>query len=255
MADFEDHFSLQAGDYARYRPQYPGELFGYLASIAPRRELAWDCGTGNGQAALGLAEHFDHVMATDASSEQLARAVPHERVEYRVERAEDVDLPLGSVDLVTVAVAVHWFDFDPFYAAVRRVLAPGGVLAVWTYHLPLIDPAIDPILERYYREVLAGYWPPRIEYLEQRYRTLPFPFDELTPPEFEMQADWDLEHLAGFLSSWSATQRYQAEEGEHPLRHVWPELTAAWGEAARPRHVRWPLHFRIGRVPSAEAAG
>ena len=246
MPGFEDHFSPQADAYARYRPVYPPALFAYLASIAPGRDLAWDCGTGNGQAALGLAEHFQQVVATDASPEQLAHAIPHERIEYRVERAEDIALPPGSVDLVTVAVAVHWFDFDAFYGAVRRVLRGGGALAVWTYHLPVIDPAIDPILERYYREVLAGYWPPRIAYLEQKYRTLPFPFEELAPPHFEMEADWELDHLAGFLSSWSATQRYQAERGEHPLRVIWPDLERAWGEG--PRHIRWPLYFRIGSV-------
>ena len=188
------------------------------------------------------------VVATDASAEQLARAVPHKRIEYRVERAEEVDLEPGSVELVTVAIAVHWFDLERFYTAVRRVVAPEGVLAVWTYHLPEIDPAVDPLIERYYGEVLAGYWPAPIQYIEDRYRTLPFPFKELEPPEMAMQADWPLDHLAGFLSSWSASQRYQAERGEHPLRRIWLELQEAWGVPDRPRRVRWPLHLRVGRV-------
>lgn len=248
MTDFEDHFSPQAGDYARYRPHYPPELFEYLASIAPGNRLAWDCGTGNGQAAQELARHFSRVVATDASPEQIARAIPQERIEFRVERAEEVDLAAGSVDLVTVAIAVHWFDLEQFYPAVRRVLAPEGILAVWTYHLPVIEPAIDQILERYYRDVLAGYWPARIEYIEQRYRTLPFPFNELTPPDFDMQAEWDLDHLAGFLASWSATQRYQAEHGQHPLRLVWQELAQAWEAPHQQRRIRWPLYLRVGRV-------
>lgn len=249
MTDFEDHFSLQAGDYARYRPRYPRELFTYLGSIAPGRRLAWDCGTGNGQAALELVQDFKRVIATDASPEQLSHAVPHERIEYRLEAAENVNLSPGSVDLVTVAVAVHWFDLDRFYPAVKRVLAPQGVLAVWTYHLPLIEPSIDEVVERYYRVVLADYWPARIQYLEDRYRSLPFPFDELTSPDFEMQAGWDLIHLGGFLSSWSATQRYQAERGRHPLDLVWPELKQAWGAPDEQRRVRWPLYLRIGRDP------
>jgi SAM-dependent methyltransferase len=195
-----------------------------------------------------LVQHFGRVVATDASAEQLAHAIPHERIEYRVERAEDANLVPGSVDLVTVAIAVHWFDFEQFYAAVQRVLAPAGVLAVWTYHLPLIDPAIDPILERYYRDIVGAYWPERIEYVEQRYRTLPFPFDELSPPELEMQAGWQLEQLAGFLGSWSATQRYQAERGQHPLDLIWSELEQAWGAPQQPRRVRWPLYLRVGRV-------
>ncbi len=114
MRNFEDHLSQQAHDYARHRPHYPRELFTYLATIAPSHRLAWDCGTGNGQAARALAEHFNRVVATDASSDQLAQAIRHGRIEYRIERAEDVSLEASSVDLVTVAIAVHWFDLAPF---------------------------------------------------------------------------------------------------------------------------------------------
>lgn len=247
-SSFEDHFSAQAADYARYRPHYPPQLFEYLASVAPGRSLAWDCGTGNGQAAIALGEHFERVVATDASAEQIALAMPHARVEYRVEAAEAVSLPPHSADLVTVAIAVHWFDLDRFYDAVRRVLKPGGVLAVWTYHMLQIEPAVDAIVDHYYRDVLSGYWPDRFHYLDEQYRTLPFPFDELSPPAFEMQADWTLDEVAGFLSSWSATQRYRAQRGLHPLGLVWPELLQAWGASEQRRSVRWPLHLRVGRV-------
>ncbi len=253
MADFPDHFSTQAADYARFRPTYPPALFDYLATVAPGRQLAWDCGTGNGQAALALAQHFERVLATDASAEQIARAVPHPQIEYQVQRAEDVDLAPGSADLVTVAIAVHWFDLELFYSAVRRVLAPQGVLAVWTYHLPQIDPQIDLIVRRFYGEILGSYWPEPLKYVDQGYRTLPFPFDELTPPEIAMRATWELDHLVGFFSSWSATQRYQAEHGRHPLRLIWPELSAAWGAAGTQRELRWPLHIRVGRVRPASA--
>jgi SAM-dependent methyltransferase len=248
VTSFEDHFSDQARQYAAYRPQYPGELFDYLASISPGRQLAWDCGTGSGQAARELARHFERVVATDASPEQIAQAVTNERVEYRVERAEEVSLEAGSVDLVTVATAVHWFDLEPFYRVVRRVGRSGGILAVWTYHLPLIDPTIDALLKHYYADVLAGYWPERINYLEERYRTLPFPFEELKPPEFEMRADWELDQLAGFLDSWSATQRYQKERGQHPLGVIWQELTEAWGEPGGRRIMRWRIYLRAGRI-------
>ena len=248
MAGFEDHFSAQAGEYARYRPHYPPELFDYLVSIAPGHHLAWDCGTGNGQAALELARHFERVLATDASAEQVALAAPHERIEYRVEPAEETSLEAGSVDLVTVAIAVHWFDLDRFYPAVRRVLAPRGVLAVWTYHMMEIEPAIDRIVDHYYRDVVGAYWPPRFRHVDQRYRTLPFPFEELIPPEFHMHADWTLENLTGFLSSWSATERYRAERGHHPVGLIWPELSRAWGAPSQVRPVRWPLHLRVGCV-------
>lgn len=248
MTDFADHFSAHAREYARYRPSYPPELFEYLASLTPRLDLAWDVGTGSGQAALGLAAHFDRVVATDASAEQLARAVPHERIEYRVERAEDVSLPPGSVDLVTVAVAVHWFDFDAFYAAVRRAGARHGVLAVWTYEASVIDPGVDAVLHRYDWNVLAEYWNDRVRYIFDHYETLPFPFEELARPSFELVAEWDLAQLVGFMQSWSGSRRYMEQRGADPVDAIRGELTAAWGDASRRRTVRWPLYFRIGRI-------
>ncbi len=248
MTSFEDYFSEQAREYGRYRPQYPGGLFDYLASISPGHHLAWDCGTGNGQAAQELARHFNRVIATDASSDQIAQAVPHERVDYRVERAEEVSIETGSVDLVSVATAVHWFDLESFYQVVRRVSRQDGILAVWMYHLPVINPSIDPILEHYYADVLAGFWPERFHFLADRYRTLPFPFEEFKPPKFEIRANWELGRLVGFLDSWSATRRYQAERGQHPLSIIWQELSKTWGDPGRRRTIRWPLYLRVGRV-------
>jgi SAM-dependent methyltransferase len=172
-------------------------------------------------------------------------------VEYRVESAEHVSLDDSSVDLVTVAVAIHWFDFDAFYREVKRVLKPDGILAVWTYSLTEISPEIDQLVNQYYSQILAGYWPERIRYLEQRYETIPFPFEEIIPPRFVMQINWNLIQFAGFLDSWSATQRYKAQEGHHPLEPLWDRLVSAWGDENEPRPVRWPLHFRIGRNKSS----
>ena len=247
---FEDYFSQQAQDYARYRPSYPKALFSYLASISPNRRLAWDCGTGNGQAALGLAEYFEQVVATDASSDQLAQAFQHPKVVYRTEPAEKVSLETGSVSQVTVAIAVHWFDLEQFYREVRRVLQAGGILAVWTYHLPVIDPAIDAQLMKYYSDVLAGYWPLRFHYVDERYQTLPFPFEELQCPHFDMTADWDLSQLLGFLSSWTAAHKYEEEHGHHPIKRIWQELAEAWGEPQQRRFIRWPLYLRVGVTAS-----
>jgi len=248
MSSFEDHFSKQAGVYAQFRPQYPVELFDYLASISPHRSLAWDCGTGNGQAARELAGRFERVYATDASADQIAQAAPHERIEYRVERAEAVSLEPGSVDLVTVAMAVHWFDLEPFYQTVRRVVKPDGILAVWMYNLLEVDPSIDRILQHYFEDVVDGYWPERFHFIKESYRTLPFPFEELKPPDFDLRLEWDLDHLIGFLDSWSATQRYLKERGQHPLNLIWQDLSGAWGEPARRRPTRWPIYMRVGRV-------
>lgn len=244
---FEDHFSKQSEQYAQYRPRYPDEIYAYLASIAPGHSLAWDCGTGNGQAAVGLAKHFDQVYATDASAEQISLAYAHDGVDYRVERAEDVSLRGSSVDLITVAVAIHWFNFDEFYREAKRVLKPDGILAAWTYNSVEISPEIDQLINQYYGEILAGYWPERIHYLEERYKTIPFPFEEIVPPSFVMKINWSLIQFGGFLDSWSATQKYKAEKGHHPLEIIWPKLLAAWGNENEPRLIRWPLHFRIGR--------
>jgi Methylase involved in ubiquinone/menaquinone biosynthesis len=244
---FEDHFSKQSQLYAQYRPKYPEDIYAYLVSLAPGRSLAWDCGTGNGQAAIGLAGYFDKVYASDASAEQISRAYPHPKVEYHVAPAELVSLDDSTVDLITVAVAIHWFNFDDFYGEVKRVLKPRGVIAAWTYNLTEISPEIDPLIRRYYGEILGGYWPERIRYLEEGYRTIPFPFEEIPASLFAMQADWDLDQFAGFLDSWSATQRYKEQNGGHPLELIWDQLVTAWGNENKSRLVRWPLHFRIGR--------
>jgi SAM-dependent methyltransferase len=244
---FEDHFSTHSRQYAQARPTYPNEIYAYLASLAPARSLAWDCGTGNGQAAIGLANYFDRVYATDASAEQLAHAYPHPRVEYHAEPAEHVSLDNSSVDLITVAVAIHWFNFDEFYREVMRALKPGGVLAAWTYNSVEISPEIDALIWHYYRDIVGEYWPERIRYLEERYETLPFPFEEIESPAFAMEIEWNLLQLAGFLDSWSATQRYKAQRGDHPLERLWPQLLDVWGDENSTRPIRWPLHFRIGR--------
>jgi SAM-dependent methyltransferase len=245
---FQDHFSRLASGYARFRPHYPAVLFTYLADLAPARQLAWDCATGSGQAALGLAEVFEQVIATDASREQIEQAAQHPRITYRVEPAEETSLDAGSVDLVSAAVGVHWFDLDRFYAEVRRVLKPGGVLAVWTYHRPIINPEVDELIARLETEILGDYWPERLHYLQEHYQTLPFPFAELTHPEFAIQAEWKLDQLVGFINSWSAVSRYQEDRKSHPLEPLWEEFLAAWGSENAIRAINWPLYMRIGRV-------
>jgi len=213
----------------------------------PRHSLVWDCGTGNGQAAISLAKYFARVYATDASAEQIAHAYSHEKVEYHVENAEHVGLESASADLVTVAQAVHWFDFDKFYAEVKRVLRPNGVLALWTYGLPEISPQMDSAMGHLYFDVLAGFWPERIRYVEEQYHTLPFPFEEFAPPVFAMETRWDRNQLMGFFDSWSGTQKYHQQKGHHPLEEIWDEVVGDWKGETEKRSVRWNLYFRIGR--------
>lgn len=245
---FEDHFSKQAATYAQYRPHYPTELYAYLAGQTPDHERAWDCATGSGQAARGLVDFYDQVIATDASAEQINRAEPHERIIYRVEPAENTGMASGSVDLVTVAVAVHWFDFDQFYQEVRRVLKPNGVIAVWTYALPQIKPDLDALIAHLDGEILAEYWPERLHYLHEHYETLPFPFERLPVPSFAIEADWNMGQLLGFLNSWSAVRRFEEKCGVHPLESVWEDFLAAWGDEIQMHHIRWPLYLLVGHA-------
>jgi SAM-dependent methyltransferase len=245
---FKDHFSKQAGDYAKYRPVYPRAMFEYLARLAPARALAWDCGTGSGQAALGLAEWFEHVIATDPSEAQIRNAAPHPKVEYRVAPAEQTDIAAGSVDLITVAQALHWFDHPRFYAEAWRVLRPAGVLAAWCYGLNEIAPAIDPIVRHFYSGVVGPHWPPERRFIDEAYASIPFPPGELAPPVFHIEAHWSLDDYIGYLNTWSATQRYRKTEGRDPLPALRAELAAAWGQGGAPRAIRWPIHLRVVRA-------
>jgi SAM-dependent methyltransferase len=245
---FKDHFSKQAAEYAMFRPSYPPELFDYLAAIAPSHQLAWDCGTGNGQAAVGLASLFDRVIATDASEKQIANAQPHAHVEYRVAPAENSGIQSGTIDLIMVAQALHWFDLNRFYAEARRALKPSGVLAASAYNLLHIEPAIDEVVNRYYYEVVGPFWPPERQLVEQ-FADLPFPFREIDPPKFEMTAHWNFDHLLGYLRTWSSTQRFIATKGTDPLDQITNDLRNAWGKPERTRSVSWPLVVRIGHKP------
>ena len=205
---FADHFSGVSAGYATFRPRYPDALFDLLAAAAPAREAAWDCATGNGQAALGLARHFTHVVATDASEAQIAHATPHPRVTYRVASAEASDLPDGSVDLVTAAQAVHWFDRPRFWAEARRVLRPKGVVAVWTYWFFSLTPELDTIVQRFYKDTVGPFWPPERKVTEDRYRTIEFPFAEFPVPEFTIEQQVTLDDVAGYIRTWSATRGF-----------------------------------------------
>lgn len=243
---FKDHFSGHASDYAKFRPHYPRELFAYLASVTGERNYAWDCATGNGQAAVALGEFFRHVIATDASEKQIASATPHDRVTYRVATAEHSELEIGSIDLITVAQALHWFDRDMFFAEAKRVLKPNGLLAVWSYNLFEIAPEIDRLVETFYRKTVGPFWDFERSLVETGYRTIDFPFAESIPPDFRMQAEWSLDDVLGYLRTWSATKAFITAHGFDPVNDLVDQLHAAWG-SKKMRIVNWPLSVRVGR--------
>ncbi|MEA5443545.1 class I SAM-dependent methyltransferase [Cyanobium gracile] len=246
--DFIDHFASVSGSYARFRPTYPSALFAWLESVAPTRQRAWDCATGTGQCALALAERFETVLATDASASQLALAEPHPRVRYRLATAEHSGLLAHSMDLVTVAQALHWFDRDRFYREVERVLRPGGVLAAWTYGLARVEAAgIDAILRHFYGEIVGPYWPPEKVLVDNDYRDITLPCEALATPAFAMETFWNLEQLLGYCASWSATARYVAATGSDPLEWIRPAMQRAWGERERQYRLRWPLTLKACR--------
>jgi SAM-dependent methyltransferase len=244
---FKDHFSGHAALYSRHRPTYPDALFDFLAGAAPSRALAWDCATGGGQAAVALADRFAKVIATDASAQQLREAKPRSKIEYRVAPAEAGGLESGSVDLLTVAQALHWFDLERFYTEAQRTLKPGGVLAVWSYNLLSITPGLDALVNHFYHDIVGPYWPPERKLVEQGYRGIAFPFAEISAPEFAMCADWALDDFAGYLGTWSSVRRYMEAKGADPVAALRPALMETWGDPKLSRRVIWPLELRAGR--------
>jgi SAM-dependent methyltransferase len=245
---FKDHFSKQAAAYAQARPTYPPALFDALAALCARRELAWDAGCGNGQAAREWATRFDAVFATDPSAAQVAGAIALPKVRYAVEPAERCSLPDAAADLVSVAQALHWFDFARFFAEVRRVLRPGGVFAAWSYGLMRIDPAIDAVLHDFEHGTVGPYWPPERRHVDAAYATIDFPFARIDLPPFAMALDWTAEQALAYLGTWSAVQRHDAATGRDAIAALRPALLAAWGDPATVRRVEWPLVVWAGRA-------
>jgi len=245
---FKDHFSDVASRYADFRPHYPASLFDWLATLVPNHSVVWDCAAGSGQATLDLAARFEKVIATDASREQIASAMPHPKIEYRVAPAEQSGLPDESVSLITVAQALHWFDLERFYAEARRVLKPEGLLAVWAYGINQVEgETVNQLVRDFYANTVGPYWPPERKLVEDGYRSISFPFTTVTPPVFLLEAQWTMGQLLGYFSTWSATNRFIKVRGFNPLESLAVELACAWGDINRPRAITWPLALRVGR--------
>ncbi len=243
---FKDYFSEQSDSYSKYRPLYPLELFRYLSEIVPDTGLAWDCAAGTGQASSGLAEFFDRVVATDASCRQIKNFAQVKGVHKYIASAENSGLNSGTVDLITVAQALHWLNYDLFNAEARRVLKDNGIIAIWSYNLLSISPDIDKVIEHLYWKILKEYWPPERKHIENSYSELPFPFEKIKSPAFCMSAEWSFEHLLGYLESWSAVRKYKNKNGSNPLEQISDVLAREWGDSDHSRRTDWPLTVYIG---------
>ena len=246
--NFKDYFSKQAPEYTRYRPHYPAPLFAYLAELTIDHQLAWDCATGSGQAALGLVNYFEKIVATDASDRQIANATAHDRITYMVAPAERTEIASGSVDLIVVAQALHWFDLDKFYAEVKRVSKSAGVLAVWSYSLFRITPAIDRLVDKFYTDELGPFWPAERKFVDDKYQSIIFPFQELSTPSFKMEHRWDSDQLIGYLKTWSAVQRFKGTHKTDPVEAFAQDLNREWGRPGEKKGINWPINMRVGRV-------
>jgi SAM-dependent methyltransferase len=245
---FEDHFSATADQYAIYRPSYPMSVVDFLAGLAPRTEVAWDAGCGSGQFSSRLAERFERVIATDASAGQIAAAKPHPKIEYRVAPAEASGLSNASVDLAVTAQAAHWFDLPAYYAEVRRVARANAIVALVSYGILSVADDVDPVLHHFHIDELAPYWPPERKHVDNGYRTLAFPFEEIAAPALEIRANWTLSGLLGYVETWSAVMAMAKARGREPIDAFRRELARVWGSDATVRCVRWPLTVRAGRV-------
>ena len=247
-AAFKDHFSGVSRGYQAFRPGYPAALFDWLAAVAPERRTAVDLGCGTGQASVGLARHFEEVLALDPSAAQVAEAEPHPRVRYAVAPAEATGLPDGCADLVTAAQAFHWFDHPRLRPELARLARPGAIFAAFTYDLCAVDPAVDAVLGPFYRELVGPWWPPERAHVDAAYRTLPFPWPELEAPALASEERWTLDRLVGYLGTWSAVSAYRKARGEDPRERIAAPLAAAWGEPGQERLVTWKLTVRAGRI-------
>lgn len=248
-SEFKDYFSEGSDAYRNFRPDYPAALFRYLSFLCQSHDRAWDCATGNGQTAMALSHYYSEVIGTDASQNQISHAPQKAGVIYRVEKAEQSSLEDNSIDLVTVAQALHWFDINAFLSEINRVLKSKGVLAVWTYGLLDINQELNDEINTLYGPVLDACWPPERRLVEEGYRNIDFPFKEIQVPNFRMETEWNLAQLVGYLGTWSAVKKYEAAKGVNPVEQRYEKLASLWGDPDNPLPMQWPLTTRVWVKP------
>ncbi|CAN5483709.1 class I SAM-dependent methyltransferase [soil metagenome] len=247
---FIDNFSTQSKEYSFSRPTYPESLFEFLSTVTPQKNLAWDCATGNGQAAIGLSKYFKKVIASDASKNQIRHGFQRENIDYMLFPAENAELDNNSVDIVTAAQALHWFDFDKFYYNVKRVGKKDGIIAVWSYDMHKINPQIDTVTDSLDvdGEILGSYWDKEAKYVKEKYKTIVFPFKEISVLAFKTKLYWDLHQLWDYMKTWSSVKKYYSENKQDPLDLVKPEVKILWGDELDKKEVTWNINMRVGII-------
>lgn len=246
MKQAKDNFSAQANEYAQFRPGYPPELFDWLYRHCKGYDKAWDCATGNGQAAVNIADKFEVVYATDLSISQLEKSIRADNIIYSHGKAEETEFPDNSFDLVTVAQALHWLDHERFFSEVKRVAKNGTLFAAWGYGLLNITPEIDELIHKFYKDINGQYWDKERRHIDNHFADIPFPFEELPCPGFAMHYNWTAEHMMGYLNSWSAVQHYIKTKGSNPVDIIKNDLIKGWGTGER--HVTFPIFMRAGVI-------
>lgn len=242
----KDNFSKQAAEYSKFRPQYPDAMIDYLVSFVNNKGVALDIATGNGQVAQKLSRFFETVYGIDISQNQLNNAIPTENIIYKVAAAENTFFKNQEFDLITVAQAVHWFDFDLFYKEIYRILKPEGIFAVMGYGLFSTNEDSDKIITDFYQNIVGSYWDSERKYLDENYKTIPFPFDEIVTKPFVNKLTWTFEELIGYLETWSATQHYISKNNQNPLDLIYDDLKTSWLKSDQ--KVSFPLLLRIGKL-------
>lgn len=243
----KDYFSDHSKLYAAFRPAYPDSLYQFILKQVSGLEAAWDCATGNGQVAGELAKHFKQVYATDISAKQLEHASRAVNIFYSVQPAETTGFHDNQFDLITVAQALHWFNVEAFYREVVRVSKKNALLAVWGYGLCKVDHAIDELFTDFYHHVVGSYWDKARKLVENEYRDISFPFPIIGTPKFFIEVNWSLKNFLGYVTTWSATQKYIREHGHNPVEDLSGKLTHLW-QPDETRKVIFPIFMKLGRV-------
>ena len=244
---FKDQFSEQACAYAAFRPNYPESIFQFLSDLVTENFMALDCGAGNGQTAESLSRYFKIVLACGPSRKQLRQARKKSNILYFQSTAENIALQMKTTNLITVSQAIHWFQFNQFYEEANRLLTPKGIIAIWGYNFPRMNSKIDNILDYLYSDILGDYWQKERKYIDEEFKTIPFPFDEIKTPVFQMKTQWDLKRFLGYIGSWSAVQNYLNKNELNPLELIKEKLIIAWGSEEK-YEINWPIFIRVGRV-------